>query len=378
MVVAIDASRLEPHQKTGVEYYSYYLIQHLKKVIPPGEKVILYSRIPVAGILEGLPVNWQNKVLAWPLKYFWSQLRLVLEVRKDKPDILFIPSHILPFLYRGKTVVTIHDISWLKSPASYSWHSRSYLRLATGWIARHATAIITISQYCKIELERHYSDLSNKIFVTYLGPTIKPQQAPGGTKNYFICLGRVENKKNLLVILEAFARLLINNPSEETKLLLIGPTGVGSDKIIRRLGKSDLNGKVIRLPWQSEQKVSEYLGRCIALLFPGKYEGFGLPVLDAWAHQLPVVAAASGALLEVVGEAGILVNGDDADSWRQAMQKLLADVNLQKHLVTLGNKRLLLFSWQATAVATWQVLKLIMSSPSDRLRVPTGSLLPDD
>jgi len=156
MVVAIDASRVEPYNKTGVEYYSAFLLRTLVSVVPADIKVILYSRIPIEQQFSTWPANWENKVLRWPIKLLWSQLRLAMQTFIDRPDVTFIPSHIIPFFIKGRVIVSIHDISWKEMPIGYSLKSRIYLNLMTWWASVRASAIITISNYSKHSITKYY------------------------------------------------------------------------------------------------------------------------------------------------------------------------------------------------------------------------------
>ncbi|MFH1111653.1 MAG: glycosyltransferase family 1 protein [Patescibacteria group bacterium] len=373
MVVAIDASRAELKEKTGVEYYSYYLIKHLMLVIPADTKVILYSRVSLKSVFDNLPLNWENKVLVWPLKFFWTQLRLYWQAIKDHPDVLFIPSHVSPFLYDGPVVTTIHDISWKKTPEAYSWTSKLFLNLANIWMAKKSSAIITVSEYSKSELQKYYPTLADKIIITYLGPTlpVNDELTTQALGQFFLILGRVESKKNISIVIKAFAGFLKQNPNLAYKLILIGRPGVGAGKIFKQIEEFNLKNNVINLGWQPSKIVSQYLKKATALLFPGAYEGFGLPILDAWNHGVPVIAASTGALPEVVGEAGLLAKFDDINGWQTYLNILFANEKVRQNLITRGFDRLKLFTWHRTAVSTWQVLNLVATKTN--LNIPTIS-----
>ena len=120
MTIGIDASRANLKKKTGTEWYAFYLIEELKKVIPAEYRVILYSKEPLQGDLGKLPVNWKNKVLNWPPKFLWTQMRMSLEMLKfwSRPNILFVPAHTIPIVHPKKQFL-LHMISGLKECASF-------------------------------------------------------------------------------------------------------------------------------------------------------------------------------------------------------------------------------------------------------------------
>ena len=375
MLIAIDASRLEPLQRTGVEYYSYFLIQQLKLIIPAQYRVVLYSRADVTSALTGLPAHWQNKVLKWPFKYLWSQIRLAAALWHDKPDLCFIPSHVVPLVAPGKLVATIHDISWFQDPESYRLRSRWYLRLGDWIAARRAAAVLTISEFSRRQILAHYPSLKNKIFVTYLGPTVAENMVNKVERDdYVVILGRVERKKNIQIVLDAWERLGQDNKDFSTQLYLIGKLGLGSKDILKRLDGGSLKNKVRWLGWLEQAEVAKYLSRAKGLFLPGQGEGFGIPVLDAWQTDTPVAAAQSGALPEVVGQAGLLVP-NNVDAWVAAIKELCYNDKLRKQLIELSRARRSQFSWDKCAGETWQVFKLILESPEKNI---TNSELDDD
>lgn len=362
-VIAIDASRLEPQHKTGVEYYSYFLLRELKKIIPTEYKVILYSRQPIKNVLGDLPVNWQNKVLSWPPKYLWSQIRLAYQLWQDRPSLCFIPSHVIPFFAPGNFAATIHDISWLNFPQSYRRRSRWYLRFSTWITAKRARVVLTISDFSRIQITDHYPQLKNKIFVTHLAGTINSITDVTKVENYLVILGRVERKKNIGVVLDAWHQLSQNNKNFSTKLYLIGKTGLGARDILDRLAQPPFKGRVEWLGWLPLLEMAKYLRNSKGLLFPGKGEGFGIPVLDAWAAKVPLAAASSGALPEVVGQAGLLVP-DNVTAWVAAIEELCYNDNVRNKLVQAGSLRLSEFSWEKTAATTWRIFRLILEQPN--------------
>src|SRR3989338_3186239 len=115
MIIGIDASRANHKQKTGVEWYAWFIIQELKKIIPDTVTVDLYSGVPLVGTLAEPPQNWTQRILKRPLKRFWTQIRLSLkmipstrsdlsELAQGKPDVLFIPAHVPPLIHPKKTM----------------------------------------------------------------------------------------------------------------------------------------------------------------------------------------------------------------------------------------------------------------------------------
>ena len=152
MVIGIDASRANHEEKTGVEWYAWHLIEEFKKIIPDTHRVILYSDEPLRGALSVLPAHWESRVLRWPPRRLWTQVRLSYEMLVRRPDVLFIPAHVCPIIHPDRTVMTVHDIAAVQFPETYSrfehWYSLSSARYAVKRLWR----VIVPSEHVKKQL----------------------------------------------------------------------------------------------------------------------------------------------------------------------------------------------------------------------------------
>lgn len=368
MLLGIDASRIELTDKTGVEWYSYYLIQELKKIIPPLEtKVILYSRHSLSHLLEPLPPYFQNKVLAW-FPYLWTQLRLSWEMMVRPPDILFIPSHLIPLVHPSRVMISWHDIGFYHYPQFYSLKERLYLTWGIKYALGHATKIIVPSHFTKQEMIQVYGLNPEKAVVIPLGldhqlyRMIDEQGAIKKvlskyqlTQPYLLYLGRLETKKNLITLLKAYLKMKTNS----VKLVLAGKLGFGYEKIQAFIKAHQLTQRVVELGWIAEEDLPYLMNGAEIFVFPSFYEGFGLPVLEAMACGTPVIASRASALPEVAGEAAVLVEPRDERRWAEAIQQLLDNKDLRNQWSQKGLKRAQTFSWQECAKRVWGVIETI-------------------
>ncbi len=407
MLIGIDASRANREMKTGVEWYSYYIIQELKKIIPADVEVILYIDKPLRGDLANLPPNWQEKVLNWPLKYLWTQGRLSLEMIFNPPDILFVPSASLPIICPKKSFTTIHDIGFKRFPKCYNLFQQIYLDLTTRFALRKTTKIFVPSEFTKRELAKCYKADENKIIVTPLGmaeenvichseqseeshgrtPTLSrrttreisrvatlPRDSSSprhiGTpqndkeeasdqddeiigNNFIIYIGRLAEKKNIKGIVEAFKLFKTENPDSDLTLVLVGPDSWGS----RPQRGATLTDDIIHFNWLPPSELSFLLKNSRALVFPSLYEGFGLPILEAFAAGVPVITSKGIATSEVTGNAALLVNPLSIVEIKDAIFKIVSDDALRQDLIQKGLERVKDFSWEKTAKTTWQSIQ---------------------
>ncbi|MFH1192400.1 MAG: glycosyltransferase family 1 protein [bacterium] len=380
MVIGIDASRADKKIKTGTEWYSYFLIEELKKITAGTEhKIILYSRESLHCGLAKLPANWKNKILRWPPKYLWTNIRLSLEMLFNPPDVLFIPAHSVPLIYAKNTVATWHDIGFEKFKHLYTPQAYWYHKWTVRFSLKHATKVIVISEFTKNEILDLFgqfdSRLENKISVVYNGYDNKKYRADLDKNKirqalekykikwpYVFFVGRLEEKKNIAGLVRAFAKLresarigkLIN--ANNLKLVLAGRRGYGYDKVNKNIKENNLQDDVIELGWTDQEDVPYLLAGAEMFCFLSFYEGFGIPVLEAMACGTPVICSDIPPLREVAGDAALFVDPHNAQEIALAMRKVFNDSVLRENLINKGLEREKEFSWEKCAKETWDVI----------------------
>lgn len=364
-ILGIDASRAAAARKTGTEWYAYHVIEELKKIVPERHRVILYSAEPLEGESGRLPRHWENLVLAWPPRRLWTQARLSWEMFRRPPDVLFAPAHTLPLICPEKTATVIHDVAFMAGPEWYGFFERLYHRWAARWALWRADSLLTVSEFSKREISAYFGAAADEIAVAHLGadaacrPVAAPQAretaarygVPKG-KPYFLFVGRLERKKNIAGLLRAFEFVAAKH--SDAYLLLVGKRGFGFDE---SLSGAD---RVVEAGYVCAEDVPALYSGAIALVFPSWYEGFGIPVLEAWACGTPVIAAEAGSLPEVAGAAALFADPGNPEAIALAMSRLLGDPSERAHFARLGAERLKEFSWKKTAEAVWRALEPLL------------------
>jgi len=372
MTIGIDASRANKSEKTGTEWYSYHLIQELKKITDPKDQFILYSREKLRGETGDLPPNWQSRVLGWPPKKLWTQARLSFEMWQRPPEMLFIPAHTIPLIHPDKVVTTCHDVAFLRLPQAYDWMSLKYHEFAIKFAVRHATKIIAVSEFTKSEIVDFFKISPERIAVVPNGydgerykviddreAVAKVLQKYKISEPYILYLGRLELKKNTPGLIEAF-KILKKNYQQPLKLVLVGQPGFGFQKVTKAIVENNLQGDVIMPGWVAREDLPYLVNGAKLFVFPSFYEGFGIPILEAMACGTPVVAAGIPALREVAGEAAYLVDPYSPENMAEGINRVLTDDHLREDLKIRGLDRARQFSWTRSARETWEVLKSIM------------------
>lgn len=370
MIIGIDASRANNGEKTGVEWYAFFLIQELKKIIPSSDKVILYSREALRDELSVLPPNWSQKVLSWPPKRLWTQIRLSLEMLIHAPDVLFIPAHVAPVIHSKRAVAVIHDIAALRYPECYNWFERWYSLWFARYAGKHLWRIITPSEFTKTELVNGAYAASGNVYSVKHGfdkkyrvisdaAAIREVLAKYGIRQpYILSVGRLERKKNTAGIVKAFEKIKLDNPArlEDLRLVLAGKAGFGFEKIQELILKSPCKKDIILPGWISENDLPAIVNGANVFIFPSFYEGFGLPVLEAMACGAPVICSNNSSLKEIGGDAAVYIDPENIGELAAKMNHLLIDENLRKEKIARGLEQAKKFSWEKCAEETLKVI----------------------
>ncbi len=372
MLIGIDASRANKSNKTGVEWYAYHVIQQLKNLTEKDQNSwVLYSNDVLKGGLEKLPENWYEVRASWPLIKGWTQVRLSWEMWRRPTDVLFVPAHVLPRVAAKKNVVTIHDVGFHRFPQLYKARDRRFHEWSTKDIAKRAARIVTVSEFSGRELSERYGVPTEKIAVTYNGvnhDVFRPINDIAGIgerlqryhvgRPFFICIGRLEAKKNIANLIRAFDLFKSRRGAGDPyKLVLVGNPGFGFEDIKKTLEKSTSKRDIVQLGYVPEGDMPYLLNGAEALVHPSWYEGFGIPPVEAMACGCPVISSNAASLPEICGpESAVYFPPGELDALATAMANVADDLALKQRLKLAGLARAARFTWKRTAEQTLPVL----------------------
>lgn len=375
MKIGIDASRYKIKEPTGVEWYSFHLLNHLVLLFGRDhhQEVRLYLQKETE-FSEELPFNVKKRII--PGQKFWTQLKLSWEILTKPIDSLFVPSHIFPLIVPKKTFITIHDLAFMypELKQAYDFKHGLLLRWSTKRAVKTAHRIIVPSEATKADLIKFFKCPEEKIRVIYHGgPELRGEDNPviktwkiseqeaflskfGMKENqlYMLFIGRIEFKKNLSRVVEAFKRFSMEFPG--WKLVLAGKPGQGYEEILKTIEKAGLRNEVILTGYITEAEKYFLLSRCRFFVFPTLCEGFGLPILEAMAFRKPILTSNKSSMPEIAGKAGYLVNPLMIAEISVGMKRLASDGMLISKLIVEGEKQLEKFTWDQAAKETWEVL----------------------
>lgn len=356
--VLLDLRMVRGHLH-GIARYALELARRLPRLEPGWQFIGLTapSGVPedLGELTPRIPLVKASADFLAPLE----QPTLLTDLLRQRPDLFHATSFSVPALWPGKLVATIHDANHLALPESASITRTAYYRLVVAPRASRAQALITVSEFSRREIAAHLGIVPERLQVIGNGVDTSfhvPQaselaefrQRRGLPAKYFAAIGNTKPFKNLRVLLP----IADGMPAQ---LVLLAGRGAR-----RTLGFSE---KVIELsPLPDEELVRFYAGAC-AVLVPSRYEGFGLPALEAMACGAPVIVSASGAHPEVVGGAGLLVSPDNSLAWREACLRLFRDEGLRRELSAAGRERAARASWDDCAKQTLAVYRRALGQP---------------
>lgn len=288
-----------------------------------------------------------------------EQPALAADLARLSPDVFHATSFALPLFWSGPLVATLHDANHVALSHQYSPAQSLYYRVVVGPRARRASALVTVSEFSREELAKHLKlspyrlqVIPNGVDSRFQPPSAaevrefrERQELPA---RYVAAVGNAKPFKNLELLRHFAADLPV-------PIVLLA----GKGAVAHELG---LHENVIDLEELPESEMALFYGAAAALLLPSKYEGFGLPALEAMAAGCPVLAADATALPEVVGGAALRLPPDDAVAWREATLRVLRDDGLRTELVELGRERAARFTWDECARKTVAVYRRVLES----------------
>lgn len=355
-VIGIDASRAFLKRRTGIEEYSYQVIRHLRDILPSDAQVVLYVRkkwrVGVPEIDFALPENWVVRGLWAPR--FWTQLALSIEILWRAPDVLFVPAHTVPLIHPRRTVVTIHGLEYEFCPEGYSLWERIYMHYSIKFSCQAASTVICVSENTKRDVMKLYQVTEKKIAVISEGyeQTGSMKQESGikneNKKPYLLFIGRLETRKNIVRIIEAF-EILKEKYRIPHELILAGKPGYGYERICAKIQDSRFKNHIKEVGYVTEEEKWDLLKNADVFLFPTLYEGFGIPVLEAQSVGVPVVTSATSSLPEVAGAGGVLVDPTSVESIAEGVEALLSDPKLHSGIIEKATHNVSRYSWLSCA-----------------------------
>jgi glycosyltransferase involved in cell wall biosynthesis len=373
MHIAIDATSLPP-RLLGAANYILSLTRALDDLSTEVHMTVIVQephRARFAG-LRRLQVAHVPRMS--PLaRILWEQVRLPGLCRRLGTDLLHSPHYTMPLTHPCGSVVTFHDMTFFRTPEVHLGYKRLFFRSMIRLSARRADALVVPSESTARDLEGVCPQATAKTRLIPLGvsdmfrPADKVERAQavcaryGLPDEYLLYVGNLEPRKNLPVLLRAYARLARERPAPV--LVLAGPRGWKDAPLFATIRDLDLEGRLVFPGYIPQDDLPAVYSRATAFIYPSLYEGFGLPVLEAMACGTPVITSNVSSMPEVTGDAGVLVPPHDVEALAGAIERLLGDAELRQDLSRRGMARAREFTWRRAAEATLGVYCQVLGAP---------------
>jgi glycosyltransferase involved in cell wall biosynthesis len=374
MVIYVDVSAAV-HRRAGLGRYGESLAHALAEASP--EKLALFYNCeqgidPLQG-LDALPSRTVSLgYKPWRMAVWVGQLaRIPFNRLVPGASLFHATEHLLMPLRGIPTVMTVHDLIFRHLPAHHKALNRWYLNWTMPLYCRRADHIIAVSETTRQDIISAYHLSPEKVTVIHeaAAPHFRPQSAEaqrrvrqtyGLPDRYLLYVGTIEPRKNLERLLDAWAPLY--QADDCPPLVIVGRRGWLSDGFFAALEASPVQDGVMLTGYVPDADLPALYSAATAFVFPSLYEGFGLPPLEAMACGTPVICANVSSMPEVVGDAALLVDPEDALSIRQALRRITHDADLADELRARGTSRAAAFSWTRVAEETMAVYARLLAS----------------
>jgi glycosyltransferase involved in cell wall biosynthesis len=368
MQIVIDA-RLNAYRAGGIPQYTRQLLIALAAVAPNDSLIALNHRKADRPVAQA--ANITHRRLWTPPHHRWEQYTLPFELRGLRPEVLHFPDFIPLFGLRTPTVITIHDLAFIRYPAILDAAARRYYGQIRRAVTR-ADAIIAVSQSTRRDIAELLDVDSARIDVVYeaAAPQFQPLTLPPDAErtinghllradDFALFVGTREPRKNLPTLLRALHQLRERCGTQAPRLVIAGPRGWLDDEIDELVTRLQLAEAVQFIGGVGLAELVWLYNACRVYLHPELYSGFGLPILEAMQCGAPVIAADNSSLPEVAGDAGLLLPAQHADLWADTWHNIWHDPALRQRMRLAGRQQAAGFSWTAAAQATLRIYRRI-------------------
>jgi glycosyltransferase involved in cell wall biosynthesis len=379
MHIAIDAVLLK-NQNAGTGFYTHHLLTALSKLTHPHRlTVFIDDAYQKSHEFESERMKVSKvKLHSVGHRILWEQLTLPYHIGAIKADVALYPFFIKPVLSKLPSIVIIHDALVKAFPESVEPSRRWYLGVIIERSIQQAAHIVTVSEYAKADIVKHYGVEARRISVVEAAPAPHFQLAVSEKERheilqkygvpfeqFFLSVGMFNKYKNYLELLQAFQNALQTNPA--LRLVMVGGDGNDSARLAAFVESKHLQDKVFRARYVTTEELRAFYSAATALVMTSQYESFGLPIVEAMQSGCPVVVASRTAMPETAGDAGLRYG--TTEELTNILLELWRNEELRQQLKQKGLVHAKKFSWQNSAEKMLKVLEQSYESSCRRFNI---------
>jgi glycosyltransferase involved in cell wall biosynthesis len=375
MDIAVNARLLIKDKLEGIGWFTYESFKRITTQHPEHHFFFIFDRpFHPDYIFSGniTPIILSPQARHPFLFWIWFDYCLPPLLRRLKPDLFVSPDGYLSTRSNIKSLAVIHDLNFEHYPEDLPFIVRKYYRYFFPRFARKATRIVTVSQFSKEDIIHQYHVPSDKIDVAYDGSSevyspldareiVEVRNKYTGGAPYFVFIGSLHPRKNLANLFYAFDDFKNRKPSD-VKLAIVGEKKWWTKEIGKAFNTMDHSDDVVFCGRQKLIELRNILAAALALTYVSYFEGFGIPIVEAFRCHVPVITSNVTSMPEVAGDAALLVDPFNPSSISDAMRKIYEDPDLRKDLIRKGMERSNEFTWQKTADCLWASIEKVIKT----------------
>lgn len=372
MVIAVNTRFLV----NDLEGYGYFIHQLFKTLVtrhpehqfyflfdrPFKEDYVFSSNVHPLVVTPAArhPVLWK----------YWYDVKIPLALKKIKADVFVSPDGYCSLTTETPQCMIIHDLGFLHHPEAYKKSHVAFYKRNTPKFLKKARSIITVSQFSKNDIVKNYKTELAKIEVIYNGvknvfglrsfgekEAVKEKYTEG--KEYFIYIGAIQPRKNLVNLLKAFS-VFKKRLQSNMKLVIAGRLAWKNEEFLQLMKTYKYRTDVVMTGYLPEEELAAILASSYALVYPSLYEGFGVPVIEAMRSEVPVLTSEKTSMEEAAGDAALYFDPNDHQDIADKMMLIYKDENLRNRLIEKGKSKAEKYNWEESAELFWEcILKTI-------------------
>ncbi len=361
---------LLPGKLDGIGWFTHEIISRIVKAHPEHEFHFLFDRpfdksfVFASNVRAHVVMPQARHPLLFRLWYNWMIPRKLKELGAD---VFVSPDMILSLRAECKQLVVLHDLNFEHYPQDLPGHISRYLRTQTPLFAQRADSIVTVSEFSKQDIVKHYGVDDSKVHVVYNaaqeayavlteGERLEARRKWAHGQSYFVFISSIHPRKNLLRLLKAYERFRMTSGSE-VKLVAVGRRFWKNEALDKTLGEMKFAHDVLFTGHLDQSDLTHVLGGALALVYVSYFEGFGLPIVEAFRSGVPVITSNVTSMPEVAGDAALLVDPLNEEEIAEAMLRMFEDGALRTEKVAKGFERSKAFDWDRSADRFWQLIQ---------------------
>lgn len=374
MKIAVNTRLLLPDKLDGIGWVAYETLKRITNAHPEHEFYFIFDRKwDERFIFSGniTPIAARPQARHPFLYYLWFEWSVPRILKKIKADLFLSPDAYLSLKTDVASLAVFHDLNFEHYPEDIPFFNRKYYRYFFPKFARKATHIVTVSEFSKKDIINLYEIAPEKISVVYNGANEDFKPVKDDVKNairlnytggcpYFLFVGALHPRKNLARLFKAFDYFKDQHISD-IKLFVVGSKQYWTTEIQQAYEGMRHSGEVVfggRLPSDELHKV---VASALAMTYVSYFEGFGIPIIEAFRCDVPVITSNVTSMPEVAGDAALLVDPFSVKSIAQGLEKIAFNPDMRDELIAKGRERRKLFTWQNSADQLWKVIEKILN-----------------